>query len=81
MRVPEKQRVLAEARRRKIELGDWYSRPVDRPKSLSKQTFRYRAGMCPEAERVAAEVINLPMHRGVTPRIVDQVAGLLKEFS
>ncbi len=80
VRVPEKQRILAEARRRKIEMGDWYSRPVDRPESLRDKTFGYREGMCPEAERAAAEVVNLPMHGGVTPRIVSQVAGLLKEF-
>jgi len=81
VRVPEKQRILAEARRRKIEIGDWYSRPVDRPESLRDKTFGYREGMCPEAERAAAEVVNLPMHGGVTPRIVNQVAGLLKGFS
>jgi dTDP-4-amino-4,6-dideoxygalactose transaminase len=81
VRVCDKQRVLELAQRRGVELGDWYTDPVDRPESLKGKTFGYQTGMCPEGERAAREVINLPMHLGVTQRAAHRALELLKEVS
>jgi dTDP-4-amino-4,6-dideoxygalactose transaminase len=81
VRVRNKSQVLAEARRRWIELGDWYKRPVDRPEDSDATDFGYRAGMCPEGERASREVVTLPMHSRVTEAIARQSVNFLKELA
>ena len=79
VRVSDKQRVLADARRRRIELGDWYPHPIDLPKGVNGAGFGYQDGMCPEGERAAREVINLPMHGGVSPEKAQRIVDFLKQ--
>ena len=81
VRVRNKKRALVEAQRRHIELGDWYAHPIDRPEGLEAEAFAYRSGMCPEGERAAAEVVNLPMHLRVTERTAHEVVEFLKEVA
>ena len=81
VRVRNKKQALAEAERRRIEIGDWYAHPVDLPEGLAADVFAYRQGMCPEGERAAREVVNLPMHSSVTDKIASHAVGLLKEFA
>jgi dTDP-4-amino-4,6-dideoxygalactose transaminase len=81
VRVRNKDRVLAEARRRWIELGDWYKHPVDRPEGSVAADFGYRTGMCPEGERASREVVTLPMHTRVTEAIARKSVNFLKELA
>ena len=81
VRVRDKKAVLKEAERRRIELGDWYTHPVDRPEGLDAELFAYRSGTCPEGEQAAAEVVNLPMHSGVTQEIARTTVQFLKEVA
>jgi len=62
VRVTDKKKLLLKAREHQLMLGDWY-RVVVEPCSLEQlQVLGYEAGSCPEAERAAHEVINLPTH-------------------
>jgi dTDP-4-amino-4,6-dideoxygalactose transaminase len=81
VRVRNKNHVLAEARRRWIELGDWYKHPVDRPEESDSADFGYRTGMCPEGERASREVVTLPMHSRVTEAIARHSVNFLKELA
>jgi dTDP-4-amino-4,6-dideoxygalactose transaminase len=81
VRVGNKTRVLAEARRRWIELGDWYKNPVQAEKDADVELFGYRWGMCPEGERAAREVVNLPMHSRVTEEAARRAVDFLKELA
>ena len=76
--VADKKRALAEAERRRIELGDWYTHPIDRPQGLDAEVFAYRSGTCPRGERAAREIVNLPMHSGVNEKTVETVVQFLK---
>jgi len=78
VRVRNKNQVLAEARRRWIELGDWYKHPVDRPEDFDTPDFGYRTGMCPEGERASREAVTLPMHAGVTEKIALRTVDFLR---
>lgn len=69
--------VLAEAKQHGIILGDWYSAVVV-PGEL--QQFGYVAGSCPVAERLAATVINLPTHIGITAKHAKQICALVKPY-
>lgn len=81
VRVEHKVRVLAEAKRRGFEIGDWYSHPIDRPESLSAEVLGYQQGSCPQGELAAREVINLPMNLNVTEESARRVVEFLKEFA
>lgn len=61
LRVGNKQALLAAARRARIELGDWFLSPVH-PNLAGWEAAAYRPGSCPEAERAARQVVNLPTH-------------------
>ncbi|HET9400050.1 MAG TPA: DegT/DnrJ/EryC1/StrS family aminotransferase [Candidatus Acidoferrales bacterium] len=79
IRVSDKRAALALAERHHVELGDWYTSPVDRPENLNGEVFAYPDGMCPEGERAGREVVNLPMHLGIDERRARQIVQLLKE--
>jgi dTDP-4-amino-4,6-dideoxygalactose transaminase len=81
VRVREKAAVLAEARRRWIELGDWYRQPVDPPGESCDDSFGYIVGMCPEGERASREVINLPMNMGIGERQAEKIVRFVKEVA
>ena len=81
VRVGNKARVLAEARRRWIELGDWYKNPVQTEEDADVELFGYRWGMCPEGERAAREVVNLPMHSRITEEAARRSVDFLKELA
>lgn len=79
LRVEEKQEVLELARRRWIELGDWYRNPVDHPTS-NLEIFGYRAGACPIGECAARQVVTLPMHRHMTHSRVRRAVSFVRDF-
>jgi len=81
VRVEHKVRVLAEAKRRGFEIGDWYSHPIDRPESLSAEVLGYQQGSCPQGELAAREVVNLPMNLNVTEESARRVVEFLREFA
>jgi perosamine synthetase len=79
--VADKKRALAEAERRRLELGDWYTHPIDRPQGRDAEIFAYRSGACPRGERAAREIVNLPMHSRVNEKTVETVVEFLKEVA
>jgi len=81
VRVRNKERVLAEAKLRGFDIGDWYSHPVDRPQSLSDEAIGYAPGSCPEGELASRQVINLPLGRAVTEKSALRTVEFLKEFA
>lgn len=79
LRVADKERVLAEARRLRIELGDWFDHPLH-PKGANVAILGWRDGLCPEGERAAQQVVNLPMHLRINERNIEKVVRFLKSY-
>lgn len=75
LRVADKPRAVAEASSAGVELGTWFECPLHQA-LVSLDVYDYHTGMCPHAERAAAEVVNLPTHR----RANDRVARRTVEF-
>lgn len=77
VRVQNKFALLEKARDARIELGDWFLSPVH-PVPDRWEVADYQRGLCPVAETLCREVINLPNHERITPeqavRITDFVA-------
>lgn len=79
VRVADKERVLAHARRLHIELGDWFDHPLH-PKGANVAILGWRDGMCPEGERAAREAVNLPMHSRIGERDVERAVRFLRPY-
>ncbi len=77
VQVSAKTRLLEEARRRRVELGDWFLTPVHPLGGGGLQAVGYRGGDCPEAERVCDRIVTLPMHDRVDFGLVEQAHYLL----
>jgi perosamine synthetase len=73
IRVSNKREVIAECKHRGIEIGEWYTSPVDLPDGVSASSVGYESGMCPEGERAAREVVHFPMGRNVTEESARQM--------
>ncbi len=65
--------------KKNIYIGDrWYRQPVD---SGSLQYFsKYRAGSCPGAEKLAAEIVNLPTHQNITEADAARISAAVIEY-
>lgn len=79
VRVADKKTALALAAERRVELGDWFERPLHQA-LVSLDVYDYHSGMCPEAEKAAREVVNLPMHRRVRERHAREAVNLIREI-
>lgn len=76
VRVTNKRALLENARRNRVELGDWFDHPLH-PKESDAQAFGYETGMCPEAEKAAGEVVNLPVHARITEEEAVRIVGFV----
>ena len=81
VRLSRKTEALQEAKRRGVELGDWYSQPIDGPESLSVKSLGYTQGFCPEGERAGRTVVNLPMDIHVTENSAREMVHWIKTFA
>lgn len=78
LQVTYKARLLEEARRSRVELGDWFSSPVHPLPEADWSAVGYRKGACPVAEEISAHIVTLPCHAGVTPREAERTLMFLR---
>lgn len=74
--VSDKAAVLSRARKKQLEIGDWFVSPLH-PVTEGLEKLDYRKGMCPKAEEVCAHIINLPTHAGVSPGIAGRILDFI----
>jgi perosamine synthetase len=80
--VRNKGRVLHLARKRAVELGDWYTSPVHPMHSPSElRTMGYEAKSCPVAEMIADHIVTLPIHSKINSKVVQRTVALLEELA
>ncbi len=75
--TPSRERLSQRFEEEGIELGLWFTAPLSSP-SVDHAAFGYRAGDCPQAERVAALICNLPAHPRITPAVAEKVIELVR---
>jgi dTDP-4-amino-4,6-dideoxygalactose transaminase len=78
--VENKRKVLQEAKKLRIELGDWFLSPIH-PNLEGWEKVGYKRGMCPVAEKICEHVINLPTHRGITEKNVEKIVKFIADSS
>ena len=80
--VANKDKVLEQARERRIELGDWFVsavHPLFVPEELRR--LGYEAGSCPNAEAVSRGILTLPINRKIGPRYVERTIEFLRHLA
>jgi dTDP-4-amino-4,6-dideoxygalactose transaminase len=77
--VKNKPAVLAQARRRSIEIGSWFD-SVIHPAGTPLKDMGYLPGQCPVAERVVRHIVNLPLHRRVSESDALRTVEFMKEM-
>ena len=72
-------RILIEARRRKIYLNDgWRKSPIV-PENTDLTRMKYQLGSCPRAEEIVERVINLPTHINISKKQAQKIIRFLKK--
>lgn len=59
VRVKDRARMMRDADRRRVRLGDWFNSPLH-PIESDLSPWGYEKGSCPRAEEAARELVNLP---------------------
>lgn len=80
VRIAEKDKALAEAPKKAIELGSWFECPLH-PIETPLAAYDYEAGMCPEAEKACNEVVNLPLHPRANERTAKRTVEFITKFA
>ena len=80
LRIREKTKALEQAAREGIELGSWFECPLH-PIETPLASYDYRVGMCPEAEKAAREVVNLPLHPRANEQTVQRSVDFIIRFT
>jgi dTDP-4-amino-4,6-dideoxygalactose transaminase len=72
--------VLRKARKRKIFLNDgWRKSPVVPPDTDIKK-MEYILGNCPQAEKIANSIVNLPTHINISKKEAQRIVNFLKIY-
>jgi len=79
VRVADKQRAVAEAPGRGIELGTWFECPLH-PIETPMELYDYKTGMCPVAELACREVVNLPTHGRAGRRTAERSVSFVADI-
>jgi len=80
LRIAEKDKALAEAAKAGIELGSWFECPLH-PIETPLAAYDYEIGMCPEAEKVSKEVVNLPLHLRANEKTAKRTVEFITKFT
>jgi perosamine synthetase len=77
--VQDAQRFVGFFAAKDIEAGRWFSSPVSSG-GESPTRYGYVPESCPVAERVCANIVNLPVHGRLTQKLVALVASTLDDY-
>lgn len=80
VRVADKAGALEQAAAAGIELGSWFECPLH-PVETPLASYDYQVGMCPEAEKAAREVVNLPLHRRAHEKTLKRSVDFIARFA
>jgi perosamine synthetase len=79
--VEDKRSVLAEARKSRAEVGDWFTSPIHPVPEESWKLVGYEKGSCPIAERACKRLVNLPTYKRVREEDILRIISVLRDVS
>jgi len=78
--VQNKKEVLLEAKKHKIEIGDWFLSPIH-PNQKNLEKVGYSWGDCPVAEKICKHIINLPTHSMVNEKMANKIINFIQKVA
>jgi dTDP-4-amino-4,6-dideoxygalactose transaminase len=78
--VRDKPRVLCEARKWRVELGDWFTSPVHPLTDHQWKSVGYEKGCCPIAERTSRRIVTLPIYEALRQADIDRSLEFLRSM-
>ncbi len=78
VRAPQRDALQAHLAKLDIGSGVFYPAPLHLQKSF--ESFKYKPGDFPEAERASREVLSLPLYPGLAPAAARRVAKVVRKF-
>jgi dTDP-4-amino-4,6-dideoxygalactose transaminase len=79
VRIRDKWRAVEEASKAGVELGTWFEAPLH-PKETRHEIYNYQWGQCPESEKAANEVVNLPLHPRASEQTIRRTVDFITHF-
>lgn len=79
MLVADKKKIKSYFAKHGIYIGDFYNQPID-PPNVSMDKVFYKKGSCPNAEKTAGAIINLPTYPTMTIKDAERVVEVLNEY-
>ena len=80
VRIKQKKEAIEKAASAGIELGSWFESPLH-PEETPLAPYDYKIGMCPEAEKAAAQTVNLPLHPRAGEKTVHRTVEFMTQFT
>lgn len=77
----DKDMLLEQARKVKVELADWYSTPIHPLTGKDLELVQYETGSCPNAEKRCKHVVTLPTHMSVKEKDVERIVAFFNSKS
>ena len=77
--VKDKGKVLKDALKKGIEIGDWFLSPVH-PVTENLELAGYEKGQCPIAEKVCKHIVNLPTHSKIKEKEIKKIIDFIKKY-
>lgn len=76
--IRDKIKALKEARKRRLEIGDWFLSSVH-PNLSGWEKAGYQKSMCPIAEKTCEHIINLPTHQKIGEEEVERIVEFIAD--
>lgn len=78
IQVHDRSNVLKELKKHKIYLDNWYQTPIS-PADANLTNCQYQIASCPNAEKVSRNLITLPLHPNISPKVAKQICEIINK--
>ncbi len=79
VRHPKAHKIIKDAWRNNILIGDWYTSPIA-PDDTDEKKVYYRSGSCLNAEKMSKIVLNLPTHINISLEEAKKIINFIKKY-
>jgi len=79
VRHPKAHLIIKDAWKKNILIGDWYTTAIA-PYDTKMEKVEYYSGLCPQAEKLAQDTLNLPTHINISINEAKIIVDFLKQY-
>lgn len=80
VRVSDKNCCLEEAKRQRVEIGDWFDHPLH-PAQSNLEGLNWNDAYCPNALEAARTVVNLPVYSRISFKTARKIVDFIEPYA